>query len=60
MNQSILGCQTKDKLFWERGSVFLLTGDEKELCTVSKVIWIRHDPLKTSATDKTEKFKKKK
>jgi hypothetical protein len=29
LNLSISGCQTKDMLFSERGSVFLFTGEEK-------------------------------
>ena len=34
---------TSDMLFWERGSVFVLTGKEKRLWTLSRVIWIRYD-----------------
>ena len=34
---------TKDVLFWERGSAFVLTGMEKRLWTPSRVIWIRYD-----------------
>jgi hypothetical protein len=34
---------TKDRLFWERGSIFVLIGKNKRLWTPSKVIWIRYD-----------------
>lgn len=34
---------TKDMLFWEKGSVFVLTGKEKRLWISSRVIWIRLD-----------------
>lgn len=42
-NQLILEFWTKDMLFWERGSVFVLRGKEKRLWIPSKVIWIRYD-----------------
>ena len=38
----ILSCLTKDMLFWERGSVFVLIGKKKILWKLSKVIWIRY------------------
>jgi hypothetical protein len=33
---------TKDVLFWEKGSVFVLTGKENRLWTPSRVICIRY------------------
>ena len=30
-------------LFWERGSVFVLTGKKKRFWIPSKMIWIRYD-----------------
>jgi hypothetical protein len=30
-------------LFWESGSVFVLTVKERRLWTPSRIIWIRHD-----------------
>ena len=56
----ISGYWTKDMLFLERGSVFVLTGKEKRLWTPSRVIWIRYDrgrPPEDLGYGK-EKFKK--
>ena len=37
---------TNGMLFWERVSVFVLTGKEKRLWTLSRVIWIRYDRVR--------------
>ena len=40
---------TKNVFFWERGSVFVLTGEERGLWMPPRVTWIRYDrgdPLK--------------
>jgi hypothetical protein len=39
----ILGCWTKEMLFWERGSVFVLTENLEWLWTSSKVVRIKFD-----------------
>ena len=45
LNQSIplmiLGCQTEDMLFWERGSIYVNRKEEKALDP--RAIWIRYD-----------------
>lgn len=45
VNQSILlmvsSCWIKEKIFWERGSIFVLTEKKKRILTSSKVIRIR-------------------
>jgi hypothetical protein len=40
LNRLISGFWTKDMLFWEGGSVFVLTGKDTRLWTPFKVIWI--------------------
>jgi hypothetical protein len=39
----ISGYWTKDMVFWERGSVFVLIRKKEGLWTPSRVIWIRYD-----------------
>ena len=39
----ISGYWTKVMLFWARGSAFVLTGKEKRLWTLSRLMWIRYN-----------------